>query len=258
MSERTVKFQWEDLPFTQIANDALRDKRMSLAVRGFFALLLSLPRDKPHSISYFAKVGNISTETVYKYFRILEDLGYITREQKNENGKFGTNIYTFHQIPEPKPYRNLPNTEMPNTEVPNTETPNTENPDTKEITLGKNKPPIIPQGDCEDFFERFWVFYRDTYCSIDHSRAGSKAKAKKAWGKLMVTRELAYKIRAYLESKMRTEWWKRGIGIQHASTFLNAIASGDVDLTPVAASASAPSSGDPPETDREEAFGQWH
>lgn len=67
MSEKTVKFKPRNLPYTQIANVALRDKRMSLAVRGFFALLLSLPDDKAHTISYFAKVGNISKETVYKY-----------------------------------------------------------------------------------------------------------------------------------------------------------------------------------------------
>lgn len=105
----------------------------------------------------------------------------------------------------------------------------------------KNNPPISPQGDGADLFERFWVWYRDTYCAADHSRAGSKAKAKKAWDKLKVTNELAYKIRAYLESRMRTDWWKRGIGIPYASSFLNSIAKGDNDLTPVVPAIPLPS-----------------
>lgn len=125
-------------------------------------------------------------------------------------------------------------------------------------------PPISPQGDGvgeetekpEDRFERFWVFYRDVFCAVDHSRAGGKAKARKAWDKLKVTDDLARKIWLYLEAKMRTEMWKRGIGIQYASSFLNDIARGDIDLTPV--QSSPPPPGTPPETDREEAFGQWH
>lgn len=257
MSEKSVKFRRPRTPYTQVANAALRDKRMSLAVRGFFAMLLSFPDDKDHSISYIAKCGNISKETVYKYLRLLESIGYLTREQQTENGKFGTNIYIFHDIPEPNPCRNFSNTEMSNTTESNTETSNTENPCTKEETLRKNIPPISPQGDeSAEMFDRFWMFYRDTYCAVDHSRAGSKAKAKKAWEKLGVTKDLAYKIRAYLESKMRTEWWKRGIGIQHASTLLNAIASGDVDLIPVmpAIQLSAPDapSPDPPPTREED------
>lgn len=205
MREKTVKFQREALPFTQIANAALRDKRMSLAVRGFFALLLSLPDDKPHAISYFAKVGNISTETVYKYFRILEDLGYLTREQQHENGKFGTNIYVFHQIPEPKPYRNLPNTAEPNTE----------NPDTKEITLGKNIPPIVPQGDaCDEMFNRFWALY---------PRKGKKQAARRAWDKLKPDRALCSQMSRALKAQMRSEDWQREGGryIPYPSSWLN-------------------------------------
>lgn len=133
-----------------------------------------------------------------------------------------------------------------------------------EYIESKYTPPISPpRGEAgeetaktKDRFEAFWVWYRDVFCAADHSRAGSKAKAKKAWDKLKVTDELARKIWLYLEAKRRTEMWRRGIGIPYASSLLNDIERGDIDLTPV--QPSSPPPGAPPETDREEAFGQWH
>lgn len=254
MSEKTLKLILnDDDPYTRVPNVAMRDTRMPLAARGFFALLLGLPRDRELSFKYFVKVSGVNKDTACRYMRILEKNGYIKRHQaRGEHGAFGMNVYELYTSPYPK---------KPDTVNPDTVNPKPVNSDTKEITLGKNNPPISPQGDGAgkstrdpgERFEALWIYYRDTYCAADHSRAGSKAKARKAWDKLKVTDELARKIWLYLEARMRTDWWKRGIGIQYASSFLNGIAKGDVDLTPDAPAPSAP-----PETDREEAFGQWH
>lgn len=235
MSEKTLKLILnDDDPYTRVPNVAMRDARIPLAARGFFALLLGLPRDRELSFKYFVKVSGVNKDTACRYMRILEDYGYIKRRRaRGEHGTFATNVYELYTSPHPK---------KPDMEKPDMVFPDMENPDTKEETLErKNIPPISPQGDgagesakdSEERFEAFWRYYRDTYCALDHSRAGSKAKAKKAWDKLKVTDELARRIWAYLEAKMRTEMWKRGIGIQYASSFLNDIARGDVDLTPV-------------------------
>ena len=124
----------------------------------------------------------------------------------------------------------------------------------------KKKTPIAPKGD-DARFEKFWRTYRDVYCAADHSRAGDKTKARKAWSKLQLDDALAAKLWAYLKAQMQTDLHRRGFGIQYASTFLNAVARNEIDLTPVDASPAAPaafSQRAAPEEPQEEAFGVWH
>ena len=125
----------------------------------------------------------------------------------------------------------------------------------------KNNPPKAPTGGEEERFEKFWRTYRDVYCAADHSRAGDKAKARKAWSKLQLDDALAAKLWAYLKAQMQTDLHRRGFGIQYASTFLNAVARNEIDLTPVDASPAASaafSQRAAPEEPQEEAFGVWH
>ncbi len=249
-----------DDPFTHIENSILRDKRMSLAERGFFALILSLPTRKEMTLRYFSKISGANKETVGRYFHKLEELGYLHRyQERGDHGVFGTTIYelTTSTIP---PCTDFPATAEPCTVEPSPAEPSpaepcTENPAQKN-NVRKNNPPISPQGERAERFDAFWAFYRDRVCADDHSRAGSKAKAKKAWDKLGPDDAKADAIAAYLLARMRTEMWRRGIGIPYASSLLNAIDRGETDLTP-----------EPPDArsgtraaaeDREEAFGQWH
>ena len=210
MSRQSVRFRRRDCPYTNIANAALRDKRMSLAERGFLALLLSLPESDAHSIAYFAKVGNISTETVYKYFRKLETLGYLTREQEIKNGRFSTNIYDIHDVPDTEPCRNFSNTVEPNTEIPNTEKP-----DTKGITLERNNPPISPKGEeSKALFDQFWEIY---------PRKVNKVAAWKAWQKISPDLTLFTQIINAVKAQSRSESWRRDGGryIPYPSSWLN-------------------------------------
>lgn len=119
-----------------------------------------------------------------------------------------------------------------------------------------NKPPIIPQGNnAADRFEAFWVYYRDTVCADDHSRAGNKAAAQKAWDKLAPGKDLADKLAVYLAAQLRTEMWQRGYGIPYASTLLNRIRRGEVDLTPAETPRQPPASCAQTEQPRQEAWG---
>ena len=256
MSEGTIRFQRRQLPYTQISNAALRDKRMSLAVRGLLALMLSLPPDKDYKISYFAKAGCIGKDTVYKYIGVLEKYGYLTRMQTHgKGGKFGANAYFFNDNPNApcmtSPCTEKPDTVGPDTVEPCTVSPNTENADTKEYLHERNIPPISPQGEervdkkiCswkEPRFLRFWAFYRDTFCASDHSRAGERGKAAGAWDKLKPDDLTIGKMGAKLEAVMKTRQWQDGIGIAMASTFLNGIRLGRIDLDELPAASAPPS-----------------
>ena len=221
MSEATLRLRPRRLPYTQIANVALRDKRMSLAVRGFFALMLSLPPDTDHSIAYFAKAGGISKDTVYKYFGILEELGYLIREQQHgKNGQFGANIYDLNDSPPAAPCRTLPDTAEPCTVLPDTEKS-----DTKERTLKRNNPLEPPRGGSRvpeaakwkpERFEGFWKFYRENV------NPANRSAARKAWDKLKPDDATIDAIASALVERLRTdEEWRRGIGRPHASTYLN-------------------------------------
>ena len=274
MAEGTVRFNCRQTPYTQVSNAALRDKRMSLAARGLFALMLSLPPGKDYKISYLAKAGGVGRETIYKYIGILEQLGYLKREQTHEKGgKFGANSYSFNDNPSaPRmvfpctekpdtvqpctgnadtndnssaPRTDLPYTEKPDTVEPDTVQPCTENADTKEILTERNHtPPKSPQGGNArasatpkwraDRFEAFWEYYRTTFCAADHRRAGNRTPAAKAWDKLKPDDETIGAIGKALVATMQTELWGRGIGIAYASTYLNGRYWEGVDLAPPA------------------------
>lgn len=250
-------------PYTHVPNQVLRDTRMTMASRGFFALLLGLPKGRSMSVKYFSRVSGLNRETVYRHFAALEKYGYVKRtQQRDEHGSFSANLYELHASP-CMYYADTVN--------PDTANPNTDNTDTKEINNKNTNPPISPKGEkrrrkkpeepwLPDRFEAFWVFYRDQYCAADHSRAGNKARAKTAWNNLKPDKHLIGKMGAYLLAELKTEMWKRGIGIPYASTFLNSIARKELDLTPAEASpvhTSTPAVA-AYEEPQEEAFGQWH
>ena len=101
----------------------------------------------------------------------------------------------------------------------------------------KNNPPISPQGDeravCkwnERRFLKFWKFFRDEFCAIDHSFAGERGKAAIAWDKLEPDDATISKMATKLKAIMQTQRWKEGFGIMMASTFLNGIRLKKIDL----------------------------
>lgn len=252
MSDATLRLRPRRLPYTQIANVALRDKRMSLAVRGFFALMLSLPPDTDHSISYFAKAGGISKDTTYKYLAILEELGYLIREQQHgKNGQFNANVYELNDTPEALPCRTLPDTVKPCTDLPCTEKS-----DTKERTLTKNNPLEPPSGGKRaepepakwkpERFDAFWKYYRTNV------NPANRSAARKTWDKLKLDDDTLDALGIALAKRLKyDEEWRRGIGRPHASTYLN----GQMwlDSGPTAPAPAAPARDAPPAREED----QW-
>jgi len=128
--------------YTCIANAVLRDTRLSLAARGFMAVVLSLPDDWEFSIGGMAKFCNKSRANVERFLAQLEQAGYLRREQPKDNiGRFVHTCYYFFEQPCLKnPCTDEPCTDEPRTDEPRTDEPRTDEPRTENCTqLNTNK-----------------------------------------------------------------------------------------------------------------------
>lgn len=68
-------------------------------------------------------------------------------------------------------------------------------------------------------FEKFWTFYR-THVPPE-CNAGNRQKAIRAWDKLSPSDELVTKMAAALAKQVKSQSWTSGVGVPHASTWLN-------------------------------------
>ena len=65
-------------------------------------------------------------------------------------------------------------------------------------------------------FEAFWTYYRK------HVNPANRSAARRAWDKLKPDDELIRQIGVALKARLATDAeWSRGIGLPHASTYLN-------------------------------------
>lgn len=117
---------------------------------------------------------------------------------------------------------------------------------------GKRAEPWKP-----DRFESFWRFYRTDFCGADHNRAGTKAAAAKAWTKLKPTDEQIAALGLYLSATKRTQQWRDGVGIPYASTLLNRVRRGDIDISELPEDV-APDSARSADDAAPRRFGVWH
>lgn len=107
--------------YTCISNAVLRDERLSFEVMAFMVKILSLPDDWSFSVKGIAKVCKVGERTVYRYFKELEECGYLRKERiKDERGCFVDTSYFFRENPlakndimEQKPYDKTVQMEQP-------------------------------------------------------------------------------------------------------------------------------------------------
>lgn len=205
--------------FTVLPNTPARDPRLSLAAKGLFWLMSSLPDDWNFTIHGLAEVaGNChgtGRDAIHTALEMLEAAGYLLREQRHdENGKFEGNTYVLYD-----------ESTSPLTGFPSTGKPSTENPSpdpTKERVI--YIPPKAPQGGRRaketktkadwkpERFEGLWQFY-------PHDKRGNRQKAIAAWDKLKPDDALIAKMGKGLELLLATIWSE--VGTPHVSTFLN-------------------------------------
>ena len=86
--------------YTCISNVVLRDERLSFEVMAFMVKILSLPDDWSFSVKGIAKICKVGERTVYRYFKELEECGYLRKERiKDERGCFVDTSYFFRENP---------------------------------------------------------------------------------------------------------------------------------------------------------------
>lgn len=204
--------------YTVMSNYHLSDPRLSLKAVGLLSKMLSLPENWDYTIRGLTCICREGRDAIQGAIVELEEAGYIQRQQKHdENGKFAGNEYVIH--------------EAPLTDYPLTDYPLTENPpqlNTKSINYLNNTPPIVPPKGkgrertrkepktapdwLPERFDRFWESY---------PRGEGKQKAIQAWDKLKPDEDLLRNMALGLMRQMQSSDWQRGIGIPHASTWLN-------------------------------------
>ena len=128
-----------DNHFTQIPNHWLRDSRLSFKARGLIALVMSHSQGWSLSVNALAEQNQEGKDAIRSAITELEALGYLTRSQLNEAGRFGESIWTTHDP----------------AEIPMAENPTTENPTPKKNIIKEEK----VKNNNDELFLEFWNAY---------------------------------------------------------------------------------------------------
>ena len=111
--------------YTVMSNYHLRDKSLSLKVKGLLSQILSLPEDWDYTLSGLCYINRERKDAIRSAVNELERAGYIERHQTtDEGGKFSSNEYIIHEQPVSLP----PSLDKPSSENPTTGKPTSENP----------------------------------------------------------------------------------------------------------------------------------
>lgn len=186
------------------------------------------------SNAYFMKLFGFSDPTISRLITQLEKAGYIQREiEKDDSGQVKRRkIYLSVSVPELQPpIKNdttlpskligggIKNDGETNISLPITPLSPPEgggNPRGQKSSRrgSKSNADVLPER-----FNGFWLFYR-THIP-DGVNAGNRQKAIRAWDKLAPSDELATKMAQSLAKQVKSQVWLSGIGVPHASTWLN-------------------------------------
>ena len=211
--------------FTMIYNSVLKDSRLDLKTKGFFAVMMSFPEEWEYTVKGLMQVMGVGKDAVQSCLRQLESAGYLMREQCREGGRFSKNVWVLLEE-SASPLAGLPDTVKPAPGLPDTENP----PQYKTIENkdSNNIPPISPTGEGEgakkndglipkhkpERFMKLWAIW-------PKKRRKARRDAVKAWDRLKASDELLNEMSAALAKQMESADWKRGIGVPYPSTWLN-------------------------------------
>lgn len=188
------------------------------------------------SNSYFMGIYGFSDPTITRLITKLESAGYIKRvlERDNSGQVVRRKIYLSVSVPEIHPpiifdttshqkkgegtIKNDGDTNLSNTSnIPPISPPEGGNPPKKPKRSSreyKSAAETLPER-----FEKFWTFYR-THVP-DGCNAGNRQKALRAWDKLAPDADQVTIMATSLAKQVRSRTWQSGVGVPHASTWLN-------------------------------------
>jgi len=84
--------------YTCVSNDIIQNKDLSLQAKGLLVYLLSLPADWEVHKTEIWKHHKNGRDSVFRAWKELQQLGYITEKKYREKGRFQTQ-YTIHEEP---------------------------------------------------------------------------------------------------------------------------------------------------------------
>lgn len=188
------------------------------------------------SNSYFMKIYGFSDPTITRLISQLEKNGYIKRVLERDNSGQITRrrLYLSVSVPEIQPPINFDTTSHQNYGEGGIKNDGYTN-----LSNTVNNTPLSPpaggdppkrsnrkRGDYKakadtlpERFEKFWAFYRTNV--PPGSNAGNRQKAIRAWDKLAPSDTLATKMAISLAKQVKSQAWATGVGVPHASTWLN-------------------------------------
>jgi hypothetical protein len=154
-----IRGQRKTKNFTVIANDVLRDDRLSYRARGLLACILSRPDNWRTSADSLAREGKEGRAAILTALKELEDAGYLVRTRVQDKSGLWRTHSTVYDEP-----RNITEVQFPNVGSPNFGfRTSIEELDTKKLDVAPD-------------FEKFWNAY---------PRKIAKRDAQKAWMQVM-------------------------------------------------------------------------
>lgn len=82
--------------FTVLANDIIRDRRLSWRARGILVYLLSMPDNWKTTSSHLVSVGQEGRDSIRGALSELEEIGYLVRQKhQDDRGRWSTATYVY-------------------------------------------------------------------------------------------------------------------------------------------------------------------
>ena len=232
--------------YTSMSNYHLDDPDLSLKAIGLLSYMLRLPDDWVFSTKWLAKQHKDGIDAIRSSLKELEAHGYVRRSQSHgEHGRFSATEFEVYERPpdaENAPCRDFPYTVEPDADLPHAVNPTLPNTKIDQV-LTETNPPIAPQEGAgvsarrrkreakeqpehqPERFAKFWKAY---------PRKESKQNAIAAWDRLAPNDELLAVMARALAKQLKSDDWRRGIGIPYASTWINQHRWEDVPFAPQA------------------------
>jgi len=85
--------------FTQVDNEIINDKEISLQAKGFYLFMESKPDNWEFSIKGMSSQLKESHTTILRVIKELIKFGYLEKIKKRVNGRQAVNDYILHQMP---------------------------------------------------------------------------------------------------------------------------------------------------------------
>ncbi len=218
--------------YTQIDNNLIRNRNLSLKAKGLLIYMLSLPDDWDYTISGLSAECKEGKSSIRSAIDELMKHRYITRSLvRGAGGLLDGYEYVVYEEQQPlcenrmtdnrtsenhtQQIKDLTNKEETNSpysppagDAPPPEPVPEDKPAPRRRTRQKKSIPTH----APERFEQFWAVY---------PVGGSRLKAVEAWDALAPSEELIDEMARALKRQMRTRAWRDGIGIPHACRWLS-------------------------------------